>query len=153
MADISQLIHCAEQKCKSNEVRLTAKRKQVLIGILSSQKAISAYELADYCNHHFNEKFPIMTIYRILDFLEGESFVHKLQTSSKYVACSHIACDHEHLVPQFLICNDCQKVKEIHISKSIVNELNDNVQQAGFQMLSPQLEVNCLCDDCSKQLH
>ena len=152
MADINHIIQRAEQKCKNNDARLTAKRKRVLTGILNSKKAISAYELADYCNQNFDEKFPIMTIYRILDFLEGESFVHKLQTSNKYVACSHIACDHEHLVPQFLICNQCQKVKEIHIGKNIIDELNANVESAGFNMLSPQLEVSCLCDEC-KPLH
>ena len=153
MATINEIIKCAEQKCKDNDARLTAKRKQVLTGILNSEKAISAYDLADYCNQHFEDKFPIMTIYRILDFLEGESFVHKLHTSNKYVACSHIASDHEHSVPQFLICNECQKVKEIHIDKNIITELNRNVEQAGFTMVTPQLEVNCLCDDCKKQIH
>ncbi len=153
MADISEIIKRAEQKCKDNEARLTIKRKQVLTGILNSSKAISAYELADYCNKHFDDKFPVMTIYRILDFLEGELLVHKLQTSNKYVACSHIACDHEHLVSQFLICNECQKVKEIQIGKNIIDELNDNVEQAGFTMITTQLEVNCLCDDCREQTH
>ncbi|WP_133408488.1 Fur family transcriptional regulator [Parashewanella tropica] len=152
MATANEMIKHAEQKCKKSNARLTPKRKQVLTGIINSNKAISAYELADYCNQYFDDKFPIMTIYRILEFLEEESLVHKLQTSNKYVACAHITCDHEHSVPQFLICNQCQKVKEIHINKNIVSELNDNVEQAGFSMISPQLEINCLCSDC-KPLH
>ncbi|RLV60861.1 transcriptional repressor [Parashewanella curva] len=148
MTNTNEMIKYAEQKCKKSNAKLTPKRKQVLTGLINSNKAISAYELADYCNQYFDDKFPIMTIYRILEFLEEESLVHKLQTSNKYVACAHIACDHEHLVPQFLICHECQKVKEIHINKNIVNELNDNVEQAGFSMISPQLEINCLCSDC-----
>ncbi|MGB0894314.1 MAG: Fur family transcriptional regulator [Parashewanella sp.] len=150
MINLDHILERAEQKCKSNDARLTIKRKQLLAGLLHSEKAISAYELADYCTKQFQQKFPIMTTYRILAFLEKVSFVHKLQTSNKYVACSHIACEHEHLVPQFLICQQCGKVKEIHINKATIDELSQNVKQVGFSLISPQLEIRCLCDECAE---
>ena len=151
MERVENIIEHAEQHCKAHGARLTNKRKQVLSGLLKSQKALSAYELVDYCKAEFGEAIPAMSVYRILDFLQDEHLVHKLSLANKYVACSHITCDHAHGVPQFLICGKCQKVEEISISQSTITELQHNVTQAGFHLVSQQLELDCLCDDCMAQ--
>ena len=148
MGRVENIIEHAEQHCKAHGARLTNKRKQVLSGLLKSQKALSAYELVDYCKTEFGETIPAMSVYRILDFLQDEHLVHKLSLANKYVACSHITCNHDHGVPQFLICGQCQRVEEIRISQSTMAELKHNVAQAGFHLVSPQLELDCLCDDC-----
>ncbi len=150
MKKIKQIIDTAEGHCKSHGSRLTDKRKRVLSGLLQSEKALSAYELIDICKAEYGESMPAMSMYRILDFLQDEHFVHKLNLANKYVACSHISCSHEHEVPQFLICGKCQAVKEISINKSTIAELQENVESAGFQLVSPQLEMNCICEDCLK---
>ena len=87
-------------------------------------------------------------MYRILDFLEEEQLVHKLKLANRYVACTHITCNHQHEVPQFLICNKCFRVEETAISKSVLDSLKGNVKKVGFKMVSPQLEINCVCEDC-----
>ena len=148
MKDIQQIVGQAEQHCKMHGSRLTHKRKQVLTGLLQSEKALSAYELIDLCKAQFGETLPAMSVYRILDFLQRERLVHKLNLANKYVACAHIICDHKHVVPQFLICSQCQKVKEISVSKSSIAELEKNVEQAGFHLVTPQLEMNCICESC-----
>lgn len=89
-----------------------------------------------------------MSVYRILGFLQNEQLVHKLNLSNKYVACTHITRQHEHAVAQFLICGQCQKVKEISISDSLTVELQQNVELGGFNLASPQLEMNCICETC-----
>ena len=151
MSNVQTIIEHAEQYCKNKGTRLTEKRKHVLYGLLKSKKALSAYELADYCKDKFGETIPAMSVYRILDFLQNEHLVHKLNLANKYVACAHITCDHDHGVPQFLICGQCQKVKEISISKSTVTKLKGNVEKAGFHLVSPQIEMNCLCEECMNQ--
>jgi Fur family zinc uptake transcriptional regulator len=148
MKEVRQIIDHAEQHCKEHGSRLTLKRKQVLSGLLQSEKALSAYELVDYCKTVFGENIPAMSVYRILKFLQDEHLVHKLNLANKYVACSHITCDHAHEVAQFLICGQCQRVKEINIGKSMVNQLKHSVEEAGFRLLSPQLEMNCVCKSC-----
>jgi len=148
MNKVETVIEHAELRCKAHGARLTNKRKQVLSGLLTSQKALSAYELVEYCKAEFGEAIPAMSVYRILDFLQGECLVHKLSLANKYVACSHITCDHDHGVPQFLICGKCQKVEEISVSQSTITELKKNVAQAGFHLMSQQLELDCLCDNC-----
>ena len=149
MEGIKHIIDQVEQGCKSRGSRLTKKRKQVLAGLLQSEKALSAYELIDFCKAEFDAAMPPMSMYRILDFLQGERLVHKLNLNSKYVACSHITCDHDHAASQFLICDQCQKVKQITISKSTMSELNKNVKDAGYRLTSSQLEMNCICEDCA----
>ena len=97
----------------------------------------------------FKEALPAMSVYRILDFLEGENLVHKLRLANKYVACSHINCDHDHETPQFLICDTCGSVKEIGIKKALIDRLKRNVEEAGYVLKSSQLELHCLCQSCT----
>jgi Fur family zinc uptake transcriptional regulator len=148
MSNIQTVINHAEISCKSHGAKLTNKRKQVLSGLLQSDKARSAYELVEYCREEFGETLPAMSVYRILDFLQDESLVHKLKLANKYIACSHITCDHSHGIVQFLICDNCQSVKEITVDKTSINNLRDTIENAGFHLLSPQLEINCLCHNC-----
>lgn len=149
MKNIDNIIEHAEQHCKDHGSRLTDKRKQVLAGLVQSDKALSAYELMDACKENYGEAIPAMSVYRILAFLEGEKLVHKLKLANKYVACAHISCDHTHGVPQFLICGNCSQVKEISISQSTILEIDTTVRDAGYQLVSPQLELNCLCEGCT----
>ena len=148
MDRVQKIIDHAEQYCTAYGSHLTSRRKQVLSGLLQSEKAMSAYELTDFCKARLGEPIPVMTVYRILNFLQDEHRVHKLNSANKYVACAHITSDHAHAVQQFLICGQCQKVNEIRIDKSIIAELRKNVEHAGFHLASPQREMNCICDTC-----
>ncbi|MBO6565909.1 MAG: transcriptional repressor [Pseudomonadales bacterium] len=145
----SEILDRAENYCKSRGTRLTDKRKKVLKGLVDSKKAMSAYELADYCRDELDFQLPPMSVYRILDFLESEHLVHRLDLAKKYVACSHITCDHQHEQPQFLICKGCYRVREISIKRGLMNSLNESVAKVGFSLASQQLEFDCLCGDCS----
>ena len=151
MDNVNTILEHAENYCKSHGARLTSKRKLVLSSLVQSEKALSAYDVIDICKEDFNENIPAMSVYRILEFLENEKLVHKLKLANKYVACSHITCGHDHGVPQFLICNLCDFVKEISIKKSTMAELNSDVENAGFKLASPQLEMNCICNSCTEK--
>ncbi len=112
MNTIDSLIQHAELHCSQQGKRLTTKRKQVLLTLLHSKRALSAYELIDYAKTELGETLQAMSVYRILEFLEGEHLVHKLNTSNKFIACAHIHRDCEHGVPQFLICCKCDRIVE-----------------------------------------
>lgn len=149
MNSFDKALNHAEAQCRENGSKLTDKRKTVLLGLLKSKRALSAYELTDYCRDELGETLPSMSVYRILDFLESEQLVHKLKLANRYVACSHIACDHKHAVPQFLICEQCHKVSELDIKSSTMRALHDNVKNAGYQLTNPQLELSCVCNECA----
>lgn len=150
MQNIQHIIDHAEEQCKSQGSRLTSKRKHVLSSLLNAKKALSAYELVEACKEDHGESIPAMSVYRMLDFLMSENLVHKLELANKYIACAHISCDHSHGSPQFLICRTCNKVEEVSIDKSTINSLQKNAKSAGFKLLTPQLELSCICDNCSQ---
>ena len=153
MNAFNKTIELAEKECQEKGERLTKKRKTILLALLQSQKAISAYELVDYCKKHFSETIPVMSIYRILDFLQSQGLAHRLDLANKYVACSHIACGHKHKLSQFLICDQCQRVEEIDIDQSTLQKLQSGINKTGFHLINPQLEINGICNKCFSEKH
>ncbi|TNE80439.1 MAG: transcriptional repressor [Gammaproteobacteria bacterium] len=147
---LDRVIKKAEEHCNHPGAKLTPKRKSILTLLLRSEKPLSAYELAERYSQQFHESMPPMSVYRMLEFLIGENLAHKLSSENKFVACSHIACDHQHQVPQFLICDRCSRVKEIAIGKDIIDALDNNVTAAGYHLVNHQLELHCICDECSQ---
>ena len=148
MTKLKDSIESAEQKCHQRGKKLTRRRREVLTMLLQADRAVSAYELVDLCNESSNEPMPPMSVYRILEFLQAEQFVHKLETANKYIACKHIACEHEHKQPQFLICNDCHKVQELDTSSEALSSVEAAASMLNFKLLNPQLEVSGSCGLC-----
>lgn len=147
-AQIKKVLTKAEEKCVASGSRLTEKRKKILEIMVSSDVPLSPYEVVDQYNQTADANMPANSAYRILDFLVSENLAHKLASAQKYVACSHIACDHGHEVPQFLICGKCQQVQEVGIQSSVMKQLKKNVEDTGYSMTSQQLEIQCLCPNC-----
>lgn len=145
---VSKVLAHAKMQCAKSGSRFTPKRSDILKVLLKSSLPLSAYEISDIYNEQSASAMPVMSVYRILDFLQDEHLVHKLSSANKYVACSHIACEHSHQVSQFLICSSCEKVEEISVSKKLIENLTQQVEQAGFHLIDRQLELKCLCSDC-----
>jgi Fur family zinc uptake transcriptional regulator len=145
---INKVLSKAEKRCVSSGTRLTEKRKKVLEIMVNSKIPLSPYEVVDQYNEVADSKMPANSAYRILDFLVSENLAHKLASAQKYIACSHITCNHTHEVPQFLICGKCQKVQEVGIKTKLMQQLKDNVESTGYSMTSQQLEIQCLCPEC-----
>lgn len=120
----------------------------MLEGLLTSRKALSAYELSDFCREKMGHDILPMSVYRILGFLEENQLVHRLNTSNKYIACAHIACEHSHELPQFLICKACFRVEEVRIPQPVWETVANSTQTAGFRLASTQLEIECYCEEC-----
>jgi len=145
---ISKVLIKAEAACHETGAKLTTKRKNVLSTLLRSEIPLSAYEIAEQYRQEFDEAIPPMSVYRMLDFMIEENLAHKLNSSNKYIACSHLACDHQHETPEFLICDNCHKVREIAIRTETIQALRDSVESADFYLSSPQLELHGICGAC-----
>jgi Fur family zinc uptake transcriptional regulator len=142
----------ADEASAKAGIKLTPKRKNVLMLLLASDTPLSAYELADQCKAEFGYAMPAMSVYRMLDFLTENNLAHKLVSENKFVSCAHSRCAHKHEVPQFLICENCHQVKEVGIKREVFEALEVSVHQAGFQLHQSQIELKCLCDACAKAL-
>lgn len=150
MLDYEKAISIAEQKCLQGGVRFTHRRKQVLSVLIKADAALSAYEIAEQCNADSATKMPAMSVYRILDLLQEQNLIHRLEIANKYISCSHISCSHEHNNSQFLICGGCRHVEEIYLSHDAVDALQTAASAAGFSTISPQLEITGWCTQCQQ---
>ncbi len=148
MNHIEQALQKARDECSRNGLRLTDKRGNVLKILLQSFEPLSAYDIADRYRTEVGESLSAMSAYRMLDFLQQAGLVHKLETTNQYVACSHITCEHEHQVPQFLICDRCHAVKEVGLRRQLLNELKASIENTGFALSSQQLELHGICRQC-----
>ena len=93
--EAQRLIHKAEKLCQQRGARLTNARREVFAILAEHSGAVGAYDLLDQLREVMpNAKPP--TIYRALDFLQEQGFVHKITSSNSFVLCSHF--DHQHPV-------------------------------------------------------
>ncbi len=134
--------------CNAKGISLTQKRQNIFHILLSSKIPLSAYDLTDVYKNKFETAMPTMSIYRILEFLTASGLVHKLESTNKYIACSHLQCDHEHSNAQFLICNSCSGVEEITLTSELHKQIETGAEQTGFKVESLQFELHGTCKAC-----
>lgn len=137
--------------CAEAVARLTPKRRLILEVLTSSSVPLSAYEIAQAYKQRGEGNIPPMSVYRILEFLEAEHFVHKLASVGKYIACSHQTPHSENSSVQFLLCAKCNSVKEIELPNSALDDFLGNIEEAGYKLVNPQVELQCICDSCCSQ--
>ncbi|MDY3331502.1 MAG: Fur family transcriptional regulator [Pelistega sp.] len=134
--------------CESRGTRLTAIRAQVLELMLSSGRSLKAYELLEQMQAIHPSSKPA-TVYRALEFLEEEGFIHRLDAINGWSACQHIHCNHEHH-DLLAVCTECGAVQEIS-APHITKELNQLLAKVGFSQNSPQTEIRATCANCQKK--
>lgn len=140
-----RLLGKAEKLCDQRGVRLTPARREVFAILAAEEGAIGAYDLLDKLKASVpNAKPP--TIYRALDFLQEQGFVHKITSSNSYVLCTHF--DHQHPV-QMLICESCGSVQEIQ-SEGVYEELYRQADDQGFVVSTQTIEAHGLCRQCAE---
>jgi Fur family transcriptional regulator, zinc uptake regulator len=130
--------------CSERGLRLTELRMQVLELIAAAEKPVKAYDLLDQLKDDRSNAAP-PTIYRALDFLLENGFIHKLQSVNAYASCHHPSIAHH--VP-FLICDVCESATEI-CDERVARLLGDQAKALGFQARAQTLEVHGTCKRCA----
>ncbi|MDX5628386.1 MULTISPECIES: zinc uptake transcriptional repressor Zur [unclassified Brenneria] len=148
MASTNQdtLLAQAEQICQHRGVRLTTQRLEVLRLMAQQTGAISAYDLLDLLRISEPQAKP-PTVYRALDFLLEQGFIHRVESTNSYVLCHHIE-DHSHTSALF-ICDRCGLVTERQ-TEGVEETLRQLAQQAGFTLRHSIIEAHGLCKDCQE---
>ncbi len=150
MESLESFLLNAEQNCQENEQRLTQKRKLILSALLISEKALSAYEIIDYCKQTFSVKLPAMSVYRILEFLVEQGLVHKLEIANRFIACEQNQLSEDSVTHQYQYCIKCKQVKNIRIDPTLIEQLKIQLSHAGLNLKDPQLELSCICEKCKQ---
>jgi len=139
-------VHEVEQACTERGLRLTPLRADVLRLVADSKKPVKAYDLLAQISESKAASAP-PTIYRALDFLLENGFIHKLESINAFVACHHPSV--QHTVP-FLICDACHAAVEMEDEK-ISHLLDEKARALGFTPQAQTLEVHGLCASCAKK--
>lgn len=138
----------AERECRARGLRLTAQRRQVLDVMLESHAPVTAYEIIDRIAALSHRPSPI-SVYRALDFLVANRFVHRIESRNAFLACSaeHATGDGREPALVFLLCEACGTATEAE-SAGLGAVLDDMAAAAGFSIAASVLEVRGLCAAC-----
>jgi Fur family zinc uptake transcriptional regulator len=123
--------------------RLTPLRRRVLELILSAGQPTGAYALLAELRRGRGKLGP-PTVYRALDFLLAHQLIHKIETSSAYIACGDAEHPHQ---SQFMICEDCGATEEIR-DEAIAQNLRRLGEGRGFAVERQVVEARGLCPAC-----
>ena len=137
-------VQAVEAACAERGLRLTPLRAQVLGLVAAAGKPVKAYDLLDLMKSEGGSTAP-PTVYRALDFLLEQGFIHRLASVNAFISCHHPQVRHS--VP-FLICDSCQNAVELEDTR--ISELLETQARAlGFATRAQTLEVHGLCAECS----
>lgn len=134
----------AEKLCAQRGVRLTPQRLEVLRLMTLQQGAISAYDLLDLLKVSEPQAKP-PTVYRALEFLLEQGFVHKVESTNSYVLC-HLFDKPSHTSAMF-ICDRCGVVKE-EAADGVEDIMHTLAARMGFALRHNVIEAHGLCSVC-----
>ncbi|MGB1201394.1 MAG: zinc uptake transcriptional repressor Zur [Cognaticolwellia aestuarii] len=139
-----ELLTRAHNVCNKRGVRFTSAREQVFSLLAENDGAIGAYDLLERLQTTDPSAKPA-TIYRALDFLSKQGFVHKIESINAFVLCHHFGdCSHP---VQLLICDTCGHVEEIQ-SNHLDLALRTMADANGFTISHQIVEAHGECQAC-----
>src|SRR5262245_37992239 len=134
----------AEALCAARAQRLTPMRRMVLEALAASHKPLGAYEIIDRVAQKGARPAP-NPVYRALDFLGEQGFVHRSESRNAFLACIN---NHESgSLVVFLICERCGEVGEAP-STAVAETLVAAAESADFTPKLPVIEITGTCANC-----
>ena len=144
--DADAFVHEVEAACRERGLRLTPLRREVLSLIAEESKPVKAYDLLDRLREVHGAAAP-PTVYRALDFLLANGFIHKLESINAFVFCHHPTESHQ--VP-FLICDACSSAYEV-CDERVAELIEAQARAQGFKPQAQTLEVHGICRQCREK--
>ena len=83
-------------------------------------------------------------VYRALDFLVANGFVHRIERLAAFAACTHGGTEHN---AGFLVCRACRRVAETALPRP-ARGLVAEAAAAGFAIERTVVEAEGLCARC-----
>jgi Fur family transcriptional regulator, zinc uptake regulator len=143
--DADSLIAEARERAQDLNLRFTPLREKVLELIAHSSGPAKAYDILERLKHEHDSAAP-PTVYRAIDFLLENGFVHKVESINAFVACPHPSGEH---VAQFLVCDQCGSATELE-SEQLPKMLKDLAAAQSFKSAKLVVEVHGICSSCQQ---
>lgn len=135
----------AEAICRERGLRLTPIRRKTLETLYADHRPVGAYDLADRISPPGGRRLAPISIYRALDFLVEQGFVHRLSSRNAFVACLHGHGADEMVA--FLICEVCGGVDE-DSSPTMRAAVRAIASERHFQTKHQVVEIVGRCEHC-----
>lgn len=132
----------AAAACRERRLNLTPVRAFVLEALLEEHRALTAYELLDRLRAAGHGSQPPV-VYRALEFLVTNGFVHRIERLSAYVACTHGVGEHS---AAFMVCRLCRTVAET--AQQAERGLSAQAERTGFVVERLVVEAEGVCARC-----
>lgn len=139
-----QALKSFEEYCDAHDLRITPPRLLAFKIVHGAKKPITAYEVLDAMSKDIKSPKP-PTAYRALDFLAEHGFVHRIESLNAYISCH---ASHHHEGSQFMICDVCGDVEEIHLC-TLPTKLQHKVESESFTLNHWNVELHGTCAKCS----
>lgn len=141
-----ETLRAADEICRRNGVRMTPQRRAVLAALAEAKRPLGAYDLIEALRASEGGRGPApIAIYRALDFLRENGFIHRLETLNAFIACPHLHGSGEEVV--FLICETCRHVEETSAAP-LEAALRGIAAAHGFASARQVIELAGTCRHC-----
>lgn len=139
----TNILKNAENYCTENGFRFTDPRRLMLKIISAAKRPITAYEALEKLSKTIDNPKP-PTAYRAIDFWVEHGFIHKIESINAFVTCH---AGHIHEGSQFMVCNDCGAVEEVHLCH-LPKDLEKKIHKNKFKMKRWNTEIHGQCYRC-----
>ncbi len=146
-----EVLQRAERLCAERGARLTDIRRRVLEALAADHAPAGAYEVIERLSRPGERPPAPITVYRALDFLQEQGFVHRIESRNAFVACSHDHAATGDAPVVFLICEGCGAVGEA-ATEAFASALQGLVRASGFRPRARVIEVSGECAHCRTKL-
>ena len=120
-------------------------RDLALTELKKHTKPMSAYDLLAKLEPHGVKGAPV--VYRALDNLIKTGVVHKIKELNAFIACN-CKPDHAHSLSDLTVCQDCEKVEELH-DHGVIHQL-EGLRKKGVRLIEHAvIELPITCPVCA----
>ena len=140
---IDKAMEIAEQTCSEKQLKFTNLRREILRMIWEGHGPKKAYDLLEKLQLT-NQSAKPATVYRTLEFLLANGFIHKVNSLNAFVGCSHPS---KHPDCYFLICDNCNDISE-YCDKAIATAIKTIAEKNQFRITNTTLEIAGRCNSC-----
>jgi|TARA_B110000116_G_C16336585_1_gene359145 Fur family zinc uptake transcriptional regulator len=119
--------------------------QKLVMDLLERQNGpLSAYMILDELRDA-GIRAPLQ-VYRALEKLIGMGKVHRVESISAFIACSHMSCE-KLGVTAFVICDRCENIQEVS-DESISLFITDLAVKTKMKAAKSNIELHGLCNSC-----
>jgi Fur family zinc uptake transcriptional regulator len=148
VACIDGALDVADRLCRDRGARLTDLRREVLAQVWRSHQPVGAYEILARLTPTGGRAPAPPTIYRALEFLLHQGFIHRIETRNAFIGCARPEAPH---AVEILVCTDCGRAAEVPDDRPL-RAIKQAAADIGFAVESQTIELAGRCAECREQV-